>query len=51
MDLFFFIREVEEDQQLNEMMKNLGKHPSGSIIPTSLLHHSNMLTHLCVGQE
>lgn len=36
MDLFF-IREVEEDQQLNEMMKNLGKHPSESIIPSNIV--------------
>lgn len=30
-----FNREVEEDQQLNEMMKNLGEQPSECILPTS----------------
>lgn len=32
---FLFNREVEEDHQLNEMMKNLGEHPSERIPPTS----------------
>lgn len=30
-----FNREVEEDQQLNEMMKNLGEQPSERILATS----------------
>lgn len=44
-----FIREVEEDQQLNEMMQNLGESPT--------MHQSDILQlfpemlPLCAGQE